>query len=279
MVLYSKHDRIFRKAVPSAAKLSYNPVFRIAGNAIARVLARPFPELRDLPPNHLCIRVGSGNRILNGHINFIKASSDCWLTFLSRRYCTSGSDVVELGCGCGRVARVLKYPWFEGTYVGIDIDDEMLEYCRHNFPAERFDFILSPHKSTTYSSGNLPARPEVECALAIAAPDSKDFVYSLSLYSHLLEKELIDYLRASYQILRAGGIMYMTFFCMEHVELGRRWTFRHRRGNAYVESARYPEAAVAYHKAFITELATDCGFREVTVTQRGATQSELVARK
>jgi hypothetical protein len=63
------------------------------------------------------------------------------------------------------------------------------------------------------------------------------------------------------------------------VELGRRRTFTHRRDNAYVESARYPEAAVAYHEAFTIELATNCGFREVTVGPQGGAQSELVARK
>jgi hypothetical protein len=41
---------------------------------------------------------------------------------------------------------------------------------------------------------------------------------------------------------------------------------------------RYPEAAVAYHEAFMIELAKKCGFREVTVTP-GKGQSELVALK
>jgi SAM-dependent methyltransferase len=189
---------------------------------------------------------------------------------------------VELGCGCGRIARALNDPWwdpwFEGTYVGVDIDSEMLEYCRSNFPAPRFEFILSPHKSKTYSPNNSTFAPEKSGNLVIAAPESKNFVYSLSLYAHLLETEAVDYLRETYRILRGGGIMYMTFFCMEHVELGRRWTFQHRRGNAYIENPKYPEAAVAYHEAFLTELALDCGFREVAVRSRG-TQSELVARK
>jgi hypothetical protein len=66
---------------------------------------------------------------------------------------------------------------------------------------------------------------------------------------------------------------------LDRMELGRRWTFTHRRGNAYVESARYPEAAVAYHEAFMIELATNCGFREVTVGPSGGAQSELIARK
>ena len=60
--------------------------------------------------------------------------------------------------------------------------------------------------------------------------------------------------------------MYMSFLCMEHVKLGGRWTFQHRRGNAYVENLQYPEAAVAYHEAFMTKLVADCGFPEVTVT-------------
>jgi len=72
----------------------------------------------------------------------------------------------------------------------------------------------------------------------------------------------------------------MTFLCIEHVELGRRWTFKYRRGNAYVESARYPEAAVAYGEGFMARLAADCGFREVTVSPpRGGGQTELVACK
>ena len=113
MAVCSKYDRIYRKFVPSVAKLSYLPVLRAGGDAIARMLALPFPELRDLPPNHLRIRVGAGNRILNGHVDFIYTSSRCWLAFHSRGYCTSTSDVVELGCGCGRIARALNDPWWD----------------------------------------------------------------------------------------------------------------------------------------------------------------------
>jgi SAM-dependent methyltransferase len=280
---YSNHDRIFRKFVPSIAALSYNPFVKIAGDAIARTLAWPFPELRDLPPNHLCIRLGTGNRILNGHFTFIHAGNHMWLMFLSRKYCTSKSDLVELGCGCGRIARPLRDPrwdpWFDGTYVGVDIDSEMIDYCRSNFPKDRFQFILSPHRSSIYSHSNShDAQEKTPSKLFIANEQSKDFIYSLSLYTHLLETEVIEYVQESYRILRTGGIMFMTFFCIEHVERGGRWTFLHRRGNAYIESVKYPEAAVAYHEAFMIDLAKKCGFREVTITP-GKAQSELVALK
>lgn len=280
MSFHSRYDRAVRKFIPSVARLSYNLFFKIVGDAIARALARPFPELRELPPNHLCIRIGCGNRIFNSHVMFVKASSDCWLTFLSREYCTSDSDVVELGCGCGRIAWTLKQPWFQGTYVGVDIDDEMLEFCRDAFPTERFRFIRSPHHSFTYFRCSIGNRSTSTADLIVAESNSKDFVYAFTLFTHLLEKEVADYLREAYRILRMGGIMYINFLCIEHVQLGGRWTFQHRHGNAYVQSERYPEAAVAYHKALMTELVTDCGFREVTVSppQAGG-QTELTAIK
>jgi SAM-dependent methyltransferase len=280
MAFHSRHDRVLRKLVPSVARLSYNPIFKIVGNTIARVLARPFPELRELPPNHLCIRIGCGNRIFNSHVMFLKASSDCWLTFLSRGYCTANADVVELGCGCGRIARVLKEPWFQGTYVGVDIDEEMLSYCRRNFPDGRFEFVLSPHKSRTYHPGKLKHPLVTSGDFVIGKPNSKDFVYAFTLFTHLLESAVADYVRESYSILKIGGILYFNFICIEHVELGRRWTFRHRRGNSYVENLRYPEAAVAYHGEFMANLAANCGFREVTVSPpQGGGQTELLARK
>lgn len=174
---YSKHDRIFRKIVPSTAKASYNPVVKLGTNVIAGLLSRPFVELRELPPNHLRIRTGAGNRIVNDHVNFILKSYRCWLTFLSRNYCMLSSNVVELGCGCGGVALALREAWFKGTYVGVDIDEEMIEYCRTNFPRERFEFIISPHKSMTYTCNRLNGTEINTTDLSIGKQDSKDFVY------------------------------------------------------------------------------------------------------
>lgn len=142
----------------------------------------PFPELRELPPNHLCIRIGCGNRIFN-HVTFMKASGDCWLTFLSRGYCAANADVVELGCGCGRIARALNEPWFHGTYVGVDIDEEMLSYCQHNFPVGQFEFILSLHKSSTYRPGALNDTSQTAASLLVGDPIAGFCVCIYALYT------------------------------------------------------------------------------------------------
>jgi hypothetical protein len=66
----------------------------------------------------------------------------------------------------------------------------------------------------------------IEGGAPITFPEhwEKDFIYSTSLYTHLLEDELGNYTRESFRVLRPNGVMYMTFFCMDSVELGNRWT-------------------------------------------------------
>jgi SAM-dependent methyltransferase len=275
---YSIWDHVYRKFVPSVARISYNPVVKLACNALAGLISLPFAELRDLPPNHLRIRVGVGNGIVTNHIHYLQMGSNFWHYFLSRQYCDFSSDVVELGCGCGRIAYPLKGAWFTGTYVGVDIDREMIEFCRQSFPQERFEFILSPHISKNYSSSGVGANRDNQLALSIAEAGSKRFVYSVSLYSHLLEDEVFAYLLETFRILSSGGYMFMTFFCVEHVKRGSRWTFAHRNGHAYVENDRYPEAAVAYEEGYMIELVKTAGFRELSIIP-GDVQSMLVARK
>jgi SAM-dependent methyltransferase len=210
--MLSLFDRSIRKLVPSVARSSYNPIVNWVGDTFASALSFPFPELRQLPPNHLRIRIGVGNRILANHVHFIEMGNWYWLEFLSRQYCTSTSDIVELGCGCGRIARPLKGEWFQGTYIGVDLDSEMIDYCRCHFPEKKFSFLLSPHQSKAYSPANPGVARSIADKLEIKETDSKDFVFSISLYSHLLEREFVEYLGESARILRSGGLMYMTFF-------------------------------------------------------------------
>ena len=269
-------EHIIRRVTPSTAILSYNPIFRVIGNAVSDALGAPFPEFRTLPPNHLRVRVGVGNQILNNHAYFFEVGSRFWHECFANGYVKANSDIVEIGCGCGRLAVHLNADYFSGAFLGIDIDLEMVNYCSSHFPPERFSYRLSPHKSSIYRAENGPQQESK--SFVIASPESKDFIYSLSLFTHLLEQELTFYMRESFRTLRRDGIIFMTFFCLEHVDKGGRWTFAHRTGNAYVENEKYPEAAVAYTGRYMSELARECEFRDVSILGRPG-QSVLLAHK
>ncbi len=265
-----------RKLYPSNSLLSYNPVFKVAGNAVANILGAPFPEFRGLPPNHLRVRVGAGTKIVNNHAHHLQIGSQFWIECFAKGYLNADADIVEIGCGCGRIALHLKADYFSGTYLGIDIDPEMIEYCRSHFPAPRFAFALSPHKSSTYHGAEFSSREPR--SFTVAQPETRDFVFSTSLFTHLLENEIVFYLKESFRALRPHGMAVMSFFCMEWVEMGKPWTFSHRIGNALVDDQRYPEAAVAYGGEYMMQMAKEAGFREVAVSGRPV-QSFLIARK
>ena len=59
----------------------------------------------------------------------------------------------------------------------------------------------------------------------------------------------------------------MTFFCLDTVDLGKRWTFNHRIGEAFVEDIKYPEAAVAYTREFMEKLCCSVGFSDVSIIE------------
>lgn len=277
-----RFDRIARKFVPTVAKLSYNPFFKALGFFTDALSNLVYPEFRELPRAHLRARVGNRNTLFFTQPKHLYSGVNFWLQALASGWFRFDYDVVDIGCGCGMKPLTLyKFrgagiTGFSGTYMGIDIDDELLEYCRRFFRDSRFTFCKSSHRSSAYSKDN--ASSETSYYRIEADDNTKHFVFSTSLFSHLLEDDLRNYVQESYRILRNGGYMRMNAFSMDSIKLGGRWTFTHRIGNAYVESTRYPEAAVGYERDFLLTVGREAGFSHCEVLA-GAGQSVLVCRK
>jgi SAM-dependent methyltransferase len=256
-------DRALRKLFPSTSKLTFNPLFRSAVNAADLIPRLIFPEFRTLPPNHLRIRVGVGNRILNNQSHFLVHARDFWMFVFSEGIANLHSNILDIGVGCGRWAHWLRdYNFrgrrFSGLYVGVDIDGEAIEWCRKNYDAEHFRFHHSSDTSVSYNQ-NGAARSSYHIP---QADGTFDLVFSNSLLTHLLETELENYLRETYRLLKAGGAMMHSHFNMEHLPatFGTRHTFQHQLGNARIESETQPEAAVAYHTDYLFRLCRQIGF-------------------
>ena len=172
------------------------------------------------------------------------------------------------GCGCGHYAHYLRDYRFEsemfsGKYIGIDIDEEMLDWCRRNFDSERFEFHRSNHGSKAYKGKRNPSAYYV----LPLADETADFVFSASLFTHLLKKELVNYTRESYRVLKRDCVMAMYCFSVDHPPptYGDRHTFRFRIGNSHLESLSVPEAAVAYEEKFLFAVAREAGFRTTEI--------------
>ena len=102
-------------------------------------------------------------------------------------------DILDFGCGCGRVLMWLNrtLPHLAGKLHGTDIDAAAIRWCRANLPFGRFGV-----------NGALPP---------LDAPDAAyDFVYGISVFTHLNAAYQEAWLRELARVTRPGGVVLLT---------------------------------------------------------------------
>jgi SAM-dependent methyltransferase len=275
MTSYPVEEAIRRFAL-TPGQLSHNPIFKLAINgfdALPKLFFKRY--FASLPPAHMRLRVGVGREVLNNHITHLHGVRIFWIYVLSKGYMNMESSILDVGCGCGRYAQYLRdYEMYEdsfrGRYIGIDIDAELLQWCRQNFDS-RFSFHLSTERARKDAH-----EPYVPYKLPI--PDSSvDLVFSTSLYTHLLAEEMAYHTNEAYRVLRPGGHVLATFFSYDH-QPGRGITFKHSVGEAFVEYIdRGVHTNVAYREEFIKDVFASAGFKNIGIERGG--QSMITAQK
>jgi SAM-dependent methyltransferase len=98
-------------------------------------------------------------------------------------------DVFEFGCGCGRIAR--HWQNFNGSFVGSDLDEPAVRWCRRNLSFARFEV-----------NGLEPP--------LIFGDESFDLVYAISVFSHLTAPLQIGWRNELRRVLRPGGLLLLT---------------------------------------------------------------------
>ena len=162
--------------------------------------------------------------------------------------------VLDVGCGCGRVALPLSSYLTTGSYEGVDIDRDAMEWCKRNItqrrPTFNFELLVDVHNSAYNSQGRRQASD-----YAFPYPDeSFDFTVLTSVFTHMLPRDVEHYAREIARTLKPEGRAMITFFILnqESEQLittsASRFSFAHWHsdGQVRVEHSTDPEAAVAY---------------------------------
>ncbi len=144
------------------------------------------------PPKHLQIRVVGGyvpdflesGFAICGDLNAALEPAGRTLADFRR--------ILDWGCGCGRTTRALKTLLPACELYGSDIDPEAIAWLQENY-ASLADFRVSPHRPpTSYADGMF------------------DFVYGISVFTHLPEDMQFQWLEELRRITRPGGYLVMT---------------------------------------------------------------------
>jgi SAM-dependent methyltransferase len=166
--------------------------------------------------------------------------------------------VLEIGCGIGRMAMPLVRHLREGgSYDGVEIDPAKVEYCRRTAGrvGERFRFHHADVHSTYYNPQGRWTASEYRFPFDDA---SFDFVFLVSVFTHMLPGDMEHYLAEIARVMRPGATC-STSFWLSREPLGepyQRWS-----DVADVYRVDEPEHGVVFREDHVVGVLADLGLR------------------
>ncbi len=221
--------------------------------------AKPAPWL--IPPGELMKIVGSPTVA-----SFVSSGRE-FFTIL-RRHCDlkSTDRILDVGCGCGRMARPLVRFLTSGRYDGFDVVPELIAWCSGNISTQHPNFRfrhVDVANSFYYGKG-------VQKADQYRFPYDDgvfDIAILTSVFTHMLKNDVQQYAGEIARTLRPGGVALITFFLLNdesrHMKDSPRsllrFPHRHAGDGILIESRERPEGAVAYPEDLARSLMTGAG--------------------
>jgi ubiquinone/menaquinone biosynthesis C-methylase UbiE len=239
----------------SALRLLPTPIRLMARNAWDEVttaiysVGKPIPT----PPAKFRALVNGGSIDPEGHALIGREMFE-----LVRQHCElqPSSIVLDIGCGCGRVATPLASYMTSGTYHGVDIVQPMVEWCKQNIsrPFPNFYFHHANLSNTLY-------RQQGRDADSYVFPFSDrmfDVIFATSVFTHLVPNSAKQYAKEVARMLKPSGRAMITFFLEDNKSETPRIVFHRCDGYSVVDISN-PEAAIAYDETEARSMLSNAG--------------------
>ena len=199
------------------------------------------------PDDSLIDLVGGGGREA-----FLRVGFEFLGHFIHKAGLTPDSQVLDVGCGAGRIAYALShYLGPDSSYKGFDLCQESIDWAnreiggfRSTFRFERIDLrhdLYNPGGAINPSEFRFPYEN-----------DSFDFVFLTSVFTHMSAIEVRSYLAEIKRVLQPGGTCFLTAFLMDSiseklVDHGKSsQAFKQQWGDGFTVDPECPESAVAF---------------------------------
>lgn len=167
-----------------------------------------------LPSSELAYYVGSGTNMEN-----FKEVGLAIVRYLENLGGLRHTDnVLEVGCGIGRIAIPLTQVLPKGSYEGFDIVRSGIEWCQSTITPKypNFHFSWSDLYNKTYN----PKGQYQACDYQFPYLSNQfDFVFLTSVFTHMLPLDLKNYLHEINRVLKDGGVCFFTAYLINHEAL------------------------------------------------------------
>ncbi len=181
---------------------------------------------------------------------------------------SSSTNLLEIGCGVGRLVYELADAMNEGSYEGFDIAPTAIEWLDQNYAPvlENFHFQLVKAENRRYNP-----RGKVQASSVVFPYESRrfDMVCAFSVFTHMMPDDIARYLVEVERVLRLGGRGVLTFFAMGEDDrdpalgTGERFVPLPGVEGAWTTSLEVPERAIAFRDAMVRESIASAGLRLV----------------
>ena len=118
--------------------------------------------------------------------------------------------VFDFGCGCGRNARKLMQQTIKPQkYVGIDLHKGMSNWCQNNLATRDRNFSFSHYD--VYNIGFNPSSQQNFAKFPVA-DDEFSLVVAISVFTHIVEELVVEFLRECSRIMTPDGYFLASWF-------------------------------------------------------------------
>lgn len=214
-----------------------------------------------MPPKGL-IYTGSGH--------FIQQGIE-WKKFFVENGLKPNHTFLDIGSGIGRIALGLK-DFFKGNYHGFEAMEMGVTWCQQNITLRypNFSFKWVPLHNDLYNSSGIDAsKYEFEYK-----PSQFDFIVSISVFTHMIDTEVENYLSQCYKVMTEHGVLVATFFITnngsngmnEHLNQSFSFPFEHE--NYFLMDKKVKSANVCFKREYLLSLIENLGF-DITLEVKG----------
>jgi ubiquinone/menaquinone biosynthesis C-methylase UbiE len=197
--------------------------------------------------------------------------------------------VLDIGCGRGHFAeRFTTYLSERGSFEGLDVRPKFIANCTRRIASEHrnFHFTLAAVFNTHY---NPQGRVMADSYRLPYDDNTFDFVYGLSLFTHMMPAEVRNYLYNTARILKPGGRSFFTYLLLNDeaqaaIAAGRtgpQARLPHDHGDYRVKSQEVPESQVAHDEELVQSFYADAGLSTIEPVLYGdwTGRSEAITRQ